>query len=109
MTIKTELNVSAKTIKGFEALVKADSTKDKLEGFLLFEGVAKKDAIAFLKEQGIIGVRTFRDWMYAECTKGSLSDEDFGTEIEKQSGNVLKHRGHYDQIRLVMNTIWAAK
>ncbi len=107
MTDTTKTTIAPTTIKGFDKLLADGATKDKLEGFLLFEEVPKKVAIAYLKERGLIGKVTFRSWLTATCSDRVVLWDEFVTEIVKHSKNVNNHLTTYNNERHAYNNIHA--
>ena len=99
--------INKTTIKGFDTLLKEGASRDKLEGFLLFEGIGKKDAIAYLKERGLIGAQTFRSWLVGRCNEGFLGADEFVKRIEGESNNTRNHIKTYDNERRAYNAIHA--
>lgn len=100
--------ITTKIKAGVKTLIKEGANKDRIEGYLLFEGVAKKDAIAFLKEQGIIGRKSFRQWLYSRCESGVLSEKEFLSTLEATgSNNEKNHVGTYNNERMAFNKIHA--
>lgn len=100
-------NIDNETIAGFDSLLSKGASKDKLEGFLLFNEVSKKDALAYLKERGLIGRVTFRSWLTQSCYNGFVGIGDFKKEIEKASRNVQHHGNSYNNERVAYNRIHA--
>ncbi len=99
--------ITKQTIKGFNSLLESGASNTKLEGFLLFEDVAKKDAIAYLKERGLIGKVTFRGWLYQRCETGYLGTAEFAAKLAEGSNNEQKHISTYNNERRAFNSIHA--
>lgn len=88
-------------------LLDLGKTKDQVEGYLLLEGVPKKEALAYLKEIGLIGAQTFRGWLHATAKRGYISPEEFDAKIAGESSNVRNHYKPYDNERIFANSIHA--
>ena len=94
--------------KEFNALLKDGANKDKLEGFMLYNGASKKDTLAYLKERGVIGKVSFRAWMIARCNEGFLSADSFLSQLEKVGTNNEKgHMKTFNNERMTYNAIHA--
>lgn len=106
MTTTTN-NIDATTLKGFDKLVETGANKDKLEGFLLFEGVPKKVALLYLKECGIIGKESFGKWLDKSAALGFISEGEFTDRLAKGSNNENKHLTYYANLKNTYNGIHA--
>lgn len=96
--------------KKLNHLIQAQETKGKIKGYLLMEGFEEKEVNAILKEKGLLGRKTFRTLLYTALEVGELTEEAFGNMIEADgSSNVLKHRAHYNEIRVLINKVHASK
>ena len=77
-------------------------------GFLVFTyGIDGKEATAILSEAGYVAGRSgnvVKDF-YALLETGPMSIEAFEEWIGKGSKNVKAHRGHYNAIRELANSI----
>lgn len=94
-------------INAVDNLRKEGANKDRIEGYLLFNGYSKKDAIAYLKEIGVIGRVSYRAFLYSKLLEGYYSIEDFELDILKFSDNTVRHLGAYNLERCLGNNISA--
>lgn len=91
-----------------KALMSEGADKNKLEGFLLFNGVDKKEAIGYLKELGLIGRITFRQWLTGASLEGYVSYESLVSRLEADgTENEKRHLKTFDNERRAYNNIHA--